>query len=85
MSLTKTFGQVLQSLRKENNLSQEALGFESGYHRTYISELERGKKTPSLKTIFQLAPCLNVHPSEIIQRVEAQLSQSSEDIGDEAK
>lgn len=64
------FGQVLQQLRKEARFSQEELGFESGYHRTYISLLERGKKNPSLKTIFQLAEALGVQPSVFIERVQ---------------
>jgi transcriptional regulator with XRE-family HTH domain len=54
-------------------LSQERLALESGYHRTYISFLERGLKNPSLKTIFKLAQALEVSPSEIIQRVESRL------------
>lgn len=68
--LEKFFGQVLHQLRKERDLSQEELGFESGYHRTYISQLERGKKSPSLQTIFQLAKALNVEPSEIIKFIQ---------------
>jgi len=70
MSIEKFFGQVLQQLRKERGLSQEKLGFESGYHRTYISQLERGKKSPSLQTIFQLAKALKVEPSEIVERIQ---------------
>ena len=69
-SVEKTFGQVLQQLRKEKGLSQEELGFESGYHRTYISLLERGKKSPSLKTIFKLAKALDVEPSEILVQMQ---------------
>ena len=69
-SIEELFGQVLRQFRKEKVLSQEELGFESGYHRTYISLLERGKKSPSLKTIFQLAKELNVEPSDIIERVQ---------------
>jgi transcriptional regulator with XRE-family HTH domain len=69
-SLAKSFGQALRQLRLERGLSQEELGFESGYHRTYISLLERGKKSPSLKTIFRLAKVLRVEPSEMVQRVQ---------------
>jgi len=72
----KIFGQVLQEIRQERGLSQEQLGFESGYHRTYISLLERGRKNPSLNTIFQLAAALNVAPSEMLQQVEARISQA---------
>ncbi len=73
MGLELLFGQLLQEIRKKRGLSQEELGFESGYHRTYISLLERGLKNPSLKTIFQLARALKIRPSEIIQRIENQM------------
>jgi hypothetical protein len=33
----RVFGRVLREVRKEHGLSQEQLGFDSGYHRTYIS------------------------------------------------
>lgn len=69
-SLEELFGNVLQQLRKEKGLSQEELGLESGYHRTYIGMLERGKKNPSIKTIFQLAETLKVEPSELIERIQ---------------
>jgi len=77
VKLEQAFGQVLQELRGERRVSQEELGFRSGYHRTYISLLERGKKNPSLQTIFQLARALNVKPIEILNRVEKLLSKPS--------
>jgi transcriptional regulator with XRE-family HTH domain len=70
----KAFGKVLREIRQEHSLSQEDLGFESGYHRTYISLLERGRKSPSLNTIFQLSATLGVSPSEILRRTEARVS-----------
>ena len=69
-SLEISFGQVLQQLRQEHGLSQEELGFRSGYHRTYISLLERGLKSPSLRTLFQLAKALEVDASQLISSVE---------------
>ncbi len=69
-SIEELFGGVLKKLRNNKGLSQEELGFESGYHRTYISLLERGKKSPSLKTIFQLAKALNVEPSDIMEQLQ---------------
>jgi transcriptional regulator with XRE-family HTH domain len=67
------YGRVLQQTRRERGLSQEDLGFDSGYHRTYISFLERGKKSPSLSTIMDLAETLQVPASEMIRRVEGAL------------
>jgi transcriptional regulator with XRE-family HTH domain len=77
VKLQQAFGQVLQELRGERHISQEELGFRSGYHRTYISLLERGKKNPSLLTVFQLARALNAEPTEILNRVEKLLSKRS--------
>lgn len=65
------FGQALRDLRKEKGMSQEALAFESGYHPTYIGQLERGKKSPSLRTIVRLAGALKTRGSEMLKRVEA--------------
>jgi transcriptional regulator with XRE-family HTH domain len=67
------FGRVLAEIRLAAGLSQEELAFESGYHRTYISLLERGLKNPSLNTLLALARPLNVRASEMIKRVEASL------------
>ena len=67
------FGQVLQRIRLSRALTQEQLGFESGLHRTYISLLERGRKSPSLNTLFQLGKALRVSPSVILLEVEAAL------------
>ncbi len=71
VGLERLFGRILRELRAERGLSQEELGFESNYHRTYISQLERGQKNPSLKAIFRLAEALGITPSEMIRRIES--------------
>ena len=62
---------MLRRLRQGRGLSQEALGFESGYHRTYISLLERGQKSPSLQKLFNLSKALKIAPADR-QRPEVQ-------------
>jgi transcriptional regulator with XRE-family HTH domain len=52
MTPEKAFGKVLREIRQEHSLSQEDLGFESGYHRTYISLLERGKGELTVECSF---------------------------------
>ena len=69
--LGEAFGIALRRLRRDRGLSQERLGLESGYHRTYIGLLERGMKSPSLQTIFNLAKTLKIEPSELIREVES--------------
>jgi transcriptional regulator with XRE-family HTH domain len=81
LTIEEAFGLTLQELRKARKMSQEQLGFESGYHRTYISQLERGQKSPSLKTIFQLAAALKTLPSQIVLRVENAGFASGQDPG----
>jgi transcriptional regulator with XRE-family HTH domain len=73
-AVTKTaeelFGRVLREARKERGFSQEQLAFESGYHPTYIGQLERGTKSPSLRTIMSLAGALKTPGSELFRRLE---------------
>jgi transcriptional regulator with XRE-family HTH domain len=72
--LDNAFGKSLKSRRLSANLSQEQLGLKSGLSRPYISELEMGKKDPSLFTIFKLADTLKVKPSFFINEVEQAVS-----------
>ncbi|MFY8176829.1 helix-turn-helix transcriptional regulator [Candidatus Methylopumilus universalis] len=72
--LDSAFGKSLKSRRLSANLSQEQLGLKSGLSRPYISELEMGKKDPSLFTIFKLADALKVKPSFFINEVEQAVS-----------
>jgi transcriptional regulator with XRE-family HTH domain len=69
----KAFGTVLREIRKEREISQETLAFESGYHSTYIGQLERGQKSPSLRTIMNLAVALDTPGSEMLRRVELRI------------
>jgi transcriptional regulator with XRE-family HTH domain len=64
------FGRILKNVRTNRKLSQEELAARSGYHRTYIGQLERGEKSASLRTLFDLASTLQVAPSLLIRRVE---------------
>lgn len=69
----EAFGRVLQDTRAKKGVSQEKLAFDSGYHPTYISQLERGVKSPSLTTIVALAGALGARGSEMLGRVEVLL------------
>jgi len=73
ISLTKldhAFGRSLRKRRLAKLLSQEALALESDLSRSYISDLEMGKKDPSLFTVFKLANALRLKPSVLIDEVE---------------
>ncbi len=65
------FGMALRERRQSQGLTQEELACKSGYHPTYIGQLERGKKSPSLRAMVSLAIALNTSGSELLRRVEA--------------
>lgn len=67
------FGIVLRRLRLRANWSQEELAHRSGYNRNYISLLECGRNSPSLKTIFNLADAFERRPSELLREMERKL------------
>ncbi|PGO26400.1 transcriptional regulator [Bacillus cereus] len=76
MKIEQAFGIVLQKERIKQNISQETLAFNSGLDKTYISLLERGKRRPTINTLFSITHALKVLPHEIILEVEQLLLHS---------
>jgi transcriptional regulator with XRE-family HTH domain len=70
MSIEVIFGNNLRKFREHMGISQEELSFRSNLDRSYISLLERGRRKPTINTVFALADQLNVTPSEMIRQVE---------------
>jgi len=69
----KAFGNALREVRQSKEISQEQLGFDAGFDRTYISLIERGINSPTIRTVVRLAAVLNVPPSKIVCRMEQML------------
>jgi transcriptional regulator with XRE-family HTH domain len=65
--LTVGFGIALARYRKAAGLSQEALAFRCGRHPTYVSQLERAVKSPTLDTLEVLARALDVEPFVLVR------------------
>jgi len=70
----QAFGLVLRQLRQQAGLSQEKLAFDAELDRNYVSLLELGRNSASVKTIFKLAPALGVTVAELMGLVEASLT-----------
>ena len=68
--LDHAFGKTLRKRRLAKLLSQEELAIASNLSRAYISDLEMGKKDPSLFTVFKLSHGLKIKPSAFIAEVE---------------
>lgn len=64
------FGLILRKYRKSQNLSQENLALDANIDRSFLSELERGVRKPTINTVFALCYALQVKPSELIKEVE---------------
>lgn len=60
MNICEQFGKNVKKYRNKLNLSQEELADLCTLHRTYISDIERGQRSISLKNIEKLAKTLNV-------------------------
>ncbi len=67
-------GDEIRRARRKSGLSQEKLGFEADIHRTYVSLLERNRKSPTLAVLFRICKALKVRPSRIVARVERSAS-----------
>jgi transcriptional regulator with XRE-family HTH domain len=83
-ALDKAFGNAVRHFRAEAGFSQEELAFLANLHRTYISQLERGIKSPSLKVISQLAKGLNTQAFLLVQLAEQILSSEMDSNQDES-
>jgi transcriptional regulator with XRE-family HTH domain len=70
----KAFGQALREIRQSKEISQERLALEGGFDRTYISLIERGINSPTIRIVVGIAAVLKVPPSRIVRRMEELLA-----------
>jgi len=56
----------LQKLRRARGLSQESFAHEAGLHRTYISDLERGARNPTIEVVDRLARALQTKLGDLL-------------------
>jgi transcriptional regulator with XRE-family HTH domain len=69
----KAFGLALRKWRQKHEIPQDEFAFRCGFDRTYISLLERGIRSPTLRSIIVLCRELNVCPTVLIREVERAL------------
>lgn len=70
MTAEEAFGVVLRKYRKKLSVSQEELAFRCDLDRSFVSLLERGIQSPSMRVIMKLADQLGVEASVMMQEVE---------------
>jgi len=61
------FGLAIKNWRGKSGFSQEELAWRASLHRSYLADIERGARNPSLQTIEKLAKALKVSLSTLLQ------------------
>ena len=67
MELVRLLGQNVKRERLRQGLTQDVLAVEAGMRRSYLSDLERGVRNPSVHALGRLATALNVEAAELLR------------------
>lgn len=70
MDIKQKVGQRIRELRKELELSQEALALKAEVDRTYVTDVENGRRNVSLEILERLIKALNVSFAEFFNSKE---------------
>lgn len=68
MNLQERVGLNVQNLRRERSLSQEELAARAAIHQSYLSDIERARRNPSLLVLERVAIALGVDVEELVRR-----------------
>jgi transcriptional regulator with XRE-family HTH domain len=67
MDMRKLVGQNVKRLRDKAGMTQEEFADRSGFSQQYISDLERGKRNPTVVTLYELAQALDANHLELLK------------------
>ena len=70
MNIQTQLGMRIRYLRKERKMSQLALSLESGINRNYISDLEKGRRNPTLVILNKIAVSLNIDLATLLKGIQ---------------
>ena len=70
MDMRALVGRNFARLRQQKGLTQEQVEDRSGFSQQYISGLERGKRNPTVITLYELAQALGVSHVELVRSEE---------------
>lgn len=66
MDMRKLVGANVRRCREAKGLTQEQLSDLSGFGQNYLSDLERGRRNPTVVTVYELAQALGTTPAELL-------------------
>jgi len=67
MDMRKLVGRNVKRIRLGKGLTQEKFAELSGFSQQYISSLERGRRNPTVVTLYELATALGVSHMELVK------------------
>lgn len=67
MDMRRLVGRNFARLRQQQGLTQEVVAERSGHGQQYLSYLERGKRNPTIVTLFEIAQALGVSHTELLR------------------
>lgn len=66
MDLCALVGRNLRRERRAAGLTQEELAYRTGLDRTYLSDIERGIRNPTVLWLQDIASALSIHPAVLL-------------------
>ena len=66
MDMRRLVGLNFARIRRQRQLTQERISELSGFSQQYLSDLEQGKRNPTVVTLFEIATALGVSPVDLI-------------------
>lgn len=66
MDMRRLVGRNFAKLRKQKRFTQEKFAEVSGFTQQYVSDLERGRRNPTVVTLFELASTLGVSHVDLV-------------------
>lgn len=76
--IQRTVGGRIRELRIKKGWNQEEFANVSGFHRTYVGQIERGENNISFENLIKLASVLSVTPSELLSVLDSGASGDTE-------
>lgn len=78
MDMRRLVGENVRQLRISRGVTQERLAEVSGFSQQYISDLERGRRNPTVVSLFDLAQALETTPARLVTQSAGQTTPPSE-------
>lgn len=67
MRMAQVLGDNVRRIRRERGITLETLAHEVGLAYSYMGQLERGQRNPTLNIVERLAVALKVNPIDLLR------------------